>query len=376
MLASGSRAFAQRSAVKVLFFISSLQCGGAERVSVMLCNGFAQRGWDVTLATFDDGSVPPFFPVAPGVRHVTLGLHRRSTGVVHSVVNNVRRVPRLSRFVADERPDRIVSFIDGTNVLALLASRGTGIPVIVSERIDPAQHRIPVPWRILRRLTYRWASAIVVQTRAAAAYFPKSWQSRIAVVPNPVGKASSRADMDAAVPQRIVAMGRLERQKGFDLLVRAFARIAREHPGWTLTILGEGSERASLEREIAASGVADRIALPGREADVAGVLRRSGLFVLSSRYEGFPNALCEAMALGLPVVSFDCPSGPAEIIRDGVDGLLVPAEDVDALASTISRLIADPGRMRELSRRAVEISDRFSEERIDALWRSILERGT
>jgi len=361
--------------VKILFFISSLQCGGAERVSVTLCHRFAERGWDVTLATFDDGSVPPFFPLSPGVRHVPLGLQRRSTGLAHSVMNNVRRVRRLARFIAAERPDRIVSFIDGTNVLALLASRGTGIPVVVSERIDPARHRIPMPWRVLRRLTYKWASAIVVQTQAAAGYFPASWQSRIAIVPNPVAKAPPSDEADAQAPPRIVAMGRLDPQKGFDLLIRAFARVAASHPGWTLTILGEGPERADLERRIAASGVSERISLPGREANVAGVLRRSGLFVLSSRYEGFPNALCEAMACGLPVISFDCPSGPAEIIRDGVDGVLVPPEDVEALASTISRLIADPALRRELSRRAIEISDRFSDARIEAMWGTILERG-
>jgi len=359
--------------VKVLFFISSLECGGAERVSATLCNRFAQRGWDVTLATFDDGSVPPFFPLSPQVRHVTLGLQRKSTGVVYSVVNNVRRLRRLRAFLADERPDRIVSFIDGTNVLALLASRWTRIPVVVSERIDPRHHPIPAPWRILRRITYGWASKVVVQTRAAASYFPKSWQSRIAIVPNPVERPAPAAP--AEVERRIVAMGRLEPQKGFDLLIRAFSRIAPEHPGWSLTILGEGPDRASLEAQAAASGAASRITLPGREANVAGVLQRSGLFVLSSRYEGFPNALCEAMACGLPVVSFDCPSGPAEIIRDGVDGLLVPAEDVDALAATMSRLIADPARMRALGRRAIEISDRFSMERIEAMWGSILERG-
>lgn len=364
--------------MKVLFIIGSLECGGAQRVSVTLCNRLAQRGWDVTLATFDDGSVPPFFPLAPGVRHVTLGLQRRSTSAVRSVLDNLRRVLRLRRFISGERPDRIVSFIDGTNVLALLAAWRTGIPVVVSERTDPAQHRIPVPWRILRRLTYPWASAIVVQTRSAAAYFPESWQARIAVVPNPVPAASPAAAPSEAlpgVPRLIVALGRLEPPKGFDLLVRAFSRIAPEHPGWKLTIHGEGTERSSLERQIDASGAAGRVSLPGSEADAAGVLRRAGLFVLSSRYEGFPNALCEAMACGLPVISFDCPSGPAEIIRDGVDGLLVPAGDVDRLASTISQLIADPTRMRELGRRAIEISDRFSVERIEALWGSILERA-
>lgn len=360
--------------MKLLFFIASLQCGGAERVSATLCNRLAGDGWDVTVATFDDGTVPPFFPLDPGVRHVALGLQRTSTGVLHSVANNLRRLPRLRRFVAAERPDRIVSFIDGTNVLALLAAAGTGIPVVVSERIDPAHHTIPLPWRVLRRLTYPRARAIVLQTRASAAYFPASWASRIAVVPNPVPPAPP-PPRPVEPERRIVAMGRLERQKGFDLLLRAFEPVARAHPDWNLVILGEGPERGALERQAAAPGLAGRVALPGREADAAAALRRSSLFVLSSRYEGFPNALCEAMACGLPVVSFDCPSGPREIVRDGVDGVLVPPGDVAALAAAIEALVADPARRSALGGRAAEISERFSVAQVATTWASLLERG-
>jgi glycosyltransferase involved in cell wall biosynthesis len=170
-------------------------------------------------------------------------------------------------------------------------------------------------------------------------------------------------------------MGRLERQKGFDLLIRAFASIARERPDWDATILGDGPERDALAAEIARWGLTRRIFLPGREPDAMGVLRRAELFVLSSRYEGFPNALCEAMACGLPVVAFDCPSGPVEIVRDGVDGLLVPAENVEALATAMSQLAGDPERRRAMGARATEISGRFSVESVAEKWERILEQG-
>ena len=354
--------------------MASLQGGGAERVCATLCNRWAETGWDVTIATFDDGSTPPCFPLAPRVRHVTLDLKRRSKGLAPSVAGNVRRISALRRFVASERPERIVSFIDSTNVLVLIAAKGTGIPVIVSERTDPNQHPIPVPWRLLRRATYPWARAVVLQTRAAASYFPASWASRIAVIPNPVARlAPSPTEPTDGRLRRIIGMGRLAREKGFDLLIRAFAAIAPEHPGWELTILGEGPEREALVRQAEASGVGARVRLPGWEADATSVLRRADLFVLSSRYEGFPNVLCEAMACGLPVVAFDCPSGPSEIVRDGVDGLLVPPENVPALSATISSLIAAPERMRRLGERAREVSDRYSIERAAALWQSLLE---
>lgn len=363
--------------VKLLFFISSLQCGGAERVCATLCNHWAGQGWEVTLATFDDGSTPPFFPLSPAVRHRTLDLARRSESLPHSVANNVRRVVRLRRFVRAERPERILSFMDSTNVLALLAAAGTGIPVVVSERVDPRRHPIPAPWRLLRRLVYGRARAIVVQTESIASSFPPSWRGRIAVVPNPVPATSPPQPRSAAGNgrKRILAMGRLERQKGFDLLVDAFAAVARDRPDWDLTILGEGSERPALERRIARLGLDGRVALPGREKDAAGALSRADLFVLSSRYEGFPNALAEAMAAGLPVVSFDCPTGPSDIVRDGVDGRLVPPEDVAALAAALGDLTGDERARRALAAKATEVAERFSVERVAAEWESVLRRG-
>ncbi len=364
--------------MKLLFFISTLSCGGAERVCVTLCNYWAEAGWQITLATFDDGSEPPFFPLSPRVRHVTLGLQRRSTRLVHSIVNNLRRIPRLRRFVASERPERILSFIDGTNVLALIAAAGTGIPVVVGERVDPAHHPIPMPWKFLRRVVYRRALAIAVQTRKTATYFPRSWQKRIAVIPNPVPEL-----VGTPVPARgstglrwsIVGMGRLERQKGFDLLIRAFASIATTRPDWDLKILGEGGEREALEASISHFGLQERVALAGREPDAMAALRASDLFVLSSRYEGFPNALCEAMACGLPVIAFDCPSGPADIVRDGVDGRLIPAEDVDALAAAMTELTGSAELRRALAAEATAVASRFSVERIAALWERVLRDG-
>jgi glycosyltransferase involved in cell wall biosynthesis len=364
--------------VKLLFFISSLRCGGAERVCATLCNHWADRGWDITLATFDDGSEPPFFPLSPRVRHVTLGIQRRSTRFVHSVVNNMRRIPRLRRFVAAEQPERILSFIDGTNVLALIAAVGTGIPVVVGERVDPAQHEIPLGWRLLRRVVYRWALAIVVQTRTTAAYFPSSWQRRIAIIPNPVPEiVANPGDARKSEGKRrsIVGMGRLERQKGFDLLIRAFASIAPTRPEWDLKILGDGSERDALTAAIDGFGLSRRITLPGREPDAMAALRRADLFVLSSRYEGFPNALCEAMACGLPVISFDCPSGPADIVRDGVDGRLIPAEDVDALAAAMTELTGNAELRAAWAEQATAVASRFSVERIAALWERVLRDG-
>lgn len=357
--------------MKILFFISSLQCGGAEHVAATLCNRWASTGQDVTLATFDDGSAPPFFPLDERVRHLPLGLRKASTGLLDASLANLRRAPQITRAIEEVGPDRIVSFIEATNVLVLLAARRTAIPVVVAERIDPARHRLRAPWRILRRLTYGRAARIVVQTDAAAGFFPAAWRSRIAVIPNPVPEPHDRSHV-AGDGNRLVAMGRLEPQKGFDLLIRAFATIAEDRPSWTLTIYGEGQERVALADAIEDGALVGRVVLAGRAADAAEAFRRADLFVLSSRYEGFPNALCEAMAAGVPAVAFDCRSGPREIVRDGVDGILVPDGDVSALAAGLLRLTGDDDLRRMLGARAAEITERFSVDRIAVLWIDLL----
>jgi glycosyltransferase involved in cell wall biosynthesis len=163
-------------------------------------------------------------------------------------------------------------------------------------------------------------------------------------------------------------MGRLVPQKGFDRLLEAFASIARERPGWSLTIHGEGPQRLPLTERTESLGLAGQVRFPGVTDDPAAALADADLFVLSSRWEGFPTVLGEAMALGRPVVAFDCPSGPADLIRDGLDGVLVPRDDIAALASAMASLIDDPTRRAALAARAPEVLERFGLTAILARW--------
>jgi glycosyltransferase involved in cell wall biosynthesis len=169
-------------------------------------------------------------------------------------------------------------------------------------------------------------------------------------------------------------MGRLTPQKGFDVLLQAFALCQPETLHWSLIILGEGEERGRLEALAARLGITSAVRLPGYVRDASRVLREGDLFVLPSRYEGFPNALLEAMACGLPVISTDCPSGPAEIVRHGVDGLLIPPEDVDALSIAMRQLIATPDDRRRLGSRAVEVVERFSLTNVRRSWDELLAK--
>jgi glycosyltransferase involved in cell wall biosynthesis len=165
----------------------------------------------------------------------------------------------------------------------------------------------------------------------------------------------------------------LEPEKGFDLLLRAFTQCAEAHQDWTLDIFGEGSERARLLALANELRVADRVRLPGAVKDPEKMLRQADFFVLSSRYEGFPMALLEAMACGLPVVSFDCHSGPREMIQNGVNGLLVPPNDVNALAKAMAHLMGNADERKRLGERATAVSEKFSLAKVTQMWRSLLE---
>jgi len=178
---------------------------------------------------------------------------------------------------------------------------------------------------------------------------------------------------DGAPRHSVIGAGRLVHQKGFDALVRAFARVAPDQPDWDLVIVGEGPLRAallSLAREL---GIGDRLSLPGVVPDLARRMASGGLFVLSSRYEGFPNVLLEAMSCGMAVVSTDCPSGPSEIVRDGHDGVLVPVDDVSAMARVMARLMADGPERSRLGGNALEVRERFSMASVMARWDHLVD---
>jgi len=361
--------------------ISSLGAGGAERVMSMMANHWAERGWRVTLITLDVVS-GDFFALHPGVERVGIDALGESVGAWEALRSNARRIARLRSAIRTARPDVVIGFTAPMTVLAIIAARAAGVPVIVSERIDPTRHTLPAPWPALRRLLYPRAAAVVVQTPEVRQWtLPFLRPERVHVIPNPVVRSDSdewrarvgltMAPGDRAVRQ-VVAMGRLDPQKGFDVLIRAFAACPARRPDWRLTILGEGPEREGLQTLARTLGVAEVLSLPGRVAAPAAVLRHAELFVLSSRYEGFPNALAEAMADGLPVIATDCPSGPSLIVRHNVDGVLVPPENVAALADAMAALMQDPARRSALGARAREVTERFSLDRVMATWETVV----
>lgn len=361
--------------MRITLVIPSLTSGGAERVAATMADHWAAEGRDVTLVTIEPFSAD-FYPVDARIRRVSLAMEVPATGKLDVLRWAWRVVRAMRRAIVDSRPDVVLSFMDVTNVLTLVATIGLRVPVMISEHTDPREHRVSPVWRLGRALGYRRARALVVMTEAVGEWARRTLHAATYVIPNPVippSTAPASSVLGFEVPPRTVAaMGRLSREKGFDQLIRAMARCAPEHPDWRLLILGEGHEREALTGLARELGIGDRVLLPGRVLEPTAVLRQAQLFVVPSRYEGFSCALAEAMACGLPVVSMDCPSGPGEIVRHGTDGLLVEPGDVEGLAQAMSRLMDDPVARRRLGARAPEVLRRFGVARVMSMWDRLL----
>lgn len=363
--------------MRLTLISSHLGCGGAERIISILANGWSEQGHDVTLVSlypFDAGT--PFFPLHRAIRHRPLGLATGSSGPLEAVAANLGRLRGLRSEIVRSEPQAVISFSGRTNIRVLLASLGLGIPVVICERTDPGHFEMSWQWRLLRGLTYPLADAVCCQTPAALRWLGSLVRGRSYVVPNPVVvPAADRSRTASGLPagRRLVAMGRLHPVKQFDLLIDVFGGISRSFPDWHLLVLGDGPMRRELAGQIDRLHLGRQVHLLGLVRDPFPILRAGDLFVMTSSREGFPGALCEAMACGMPAVSFDCPSGPACIIRDGVDGVLVPPNDGVSLSVALRRLMTDDAVRERLRARAPEILDRYSLEKFLSAWSRILD---
>lgn len=358
----------------VAIYLPSLAGGGAERVMVSLANGFVRRGLavDLILARAEG----PYLPeVAKAVRIIDLGCSRVLTSL-----------PGLVRYLRQTRPTALLTAMSHANVIAVLARDLARVPtrVVISERdhfsasLGRARGLRARGLIALMRRVYRRADAAVAVSEGVAddmAFRMGLPRNRIDVIFNAVDvdEVQARADaaflppwLDGPPGALIVAVGRLAPQKGFTTLISAFARVRAERPA-RLVILGEGPLREALEAEAKRLGVAADVGLPGFVENPFPVLRRADLFVLSSRHEGFPNVLIQAMACGTPVVATECPSGPAEILDGGRWGRLVPVDDDAALAKAISATLDGPDHPDVAARAAAFNLDRAVTGYLDVL---------
>ncbi len=342
--------------------------GGCERVIAALLRRFVLDGLHCTLVT--ECNVPSFYALPENLTQVSLldAPDMRAADVP-------RAYRKLRALVKQTRPDIVLAMPEKVNVWTVLFLIGTGVPVVVSERNDPRRHPENRIKRILRRLLYPFAAGFIFQTQQAADYFPARIRARSVVLPNPLDTSLLPAPNHGARERSVVGAGRLHAQKNFPLLIRAFAAFYKTHPDWRLLIFGEGAERAALTE--LASGLLPQTAfdLPGQTECLPDMLARCGMFVLSSDYEGMPNALIEAMAVGTPCIASNCPvGGCAALVTDGANGLLFPVGGEAALITAMTRVADDPALARSIGDAAVNVRDTLSEQVITQRWRQYLAK--
>jgi glycosyltransferase involved in cell wall biosynthesis len=294
--------------------------------------------------------------------------------------NTLKAVRPVRTVIKQQQPDIVLGMMTSNAVKAIIASFGLPTKVITSERNFPGRKKTFYRWAKLRKRLYRFADGHVVQTHKIYCWLKKyTGASNVAIIPNSVTYPIASQEPVLA-PQIVVgkeskvilAVGKFHEQKGFDLLISAFHRIAQHVPGWVLVILGKdakkGSQRWNLQQQIHELNLNDRVKMPGCAGNILDWYHRSDIFVLSSRYEGFPNVLLEAMANGCCCISYDCETGPSEIIINEQNGLLIPFEDVDSLAEAMERLVKDEELRAHFAANAIKVRENFSEQRIMNMW--------
>lgn len=360
--------------MKILFLISSLRGGGAERVASTLCNYWAENKHDVTLVTLD-GKQNDFFVSHPRLKRYDLDSYTSSKNMFDKIKANLSRLVRIRRIIKNNKPDVVLAFMDVSNVLATVACLGTGIPVVISERSYPPYFHDGDWFDRIRRMVYQYSSAFVAQTNKIADWGREFLAHKpIAVIVNPLADKALNSNLNTDRKNVILGMGRLHPDKGFDLLIEAFNLCYEHYPEWELHIAGIGREQPKLENMIQTLGLGDRVRLLGETDQPQALYAQAKIYVLSSRVEGFPNVLIEAMANGLPVTSFDCNSGPADIIENEINGLLVPPMQVDALALSMQRLMADENLRTNLGREAAKIRSKYILENISEQWLNLFRQ--
>lgn len=341
----------------------SLAQGGAERVICWLADGLRKRGHEIVLVTAASRERDFYSPPALAQR-ISLADDMATRG-------DMAAFRALRKFLSQRRPDLVITFLPRTNVASVLASRLAGCRVVVCERIDPRMEPLPWSTRIGRAIVYPLSHGIVLQTAGATAWAKRRVPfGRLGIIPNPVRRLVRPAGIEP-VPV-MLGVGRLFPQKRFDRLIDTFAALAADFPQLRLRIVGDGPLRDQLRRRADATGFGPRIELPGAIRDIESEYARARLFVLSSDFEGFPNVLAEAMSFGLPVVAIDCPTGPADLIRSGKDGILVPLGDEQGLITAVQSVLRDEGFAARLGREARDVTTRYAPEVVLDQWETYI----
>ncbi|MEI8210963.1 MAG: glycosyltransferase [Planctomycetota bacterium] len=380
---------------RILLLIHSMVGGGSERQMSYLATACADR-YRTTLLTLDSPK-PEDYPIDPRVQRIGLGMTDERGGFLRGALANRRRIVELRRRAMEIQPSLLLSFCDTNNILAGMAL-GDRMPVVVCERSDPRRQRLSRIWEFLRDRSYPRAAAIVSQTEGVTNYFRHRLGTRapqrMRTIPSAVQVPSldydrMEQDRQQIFPKRILMVGRLSKEKRIDRLLEAWARMASQNPDWIVRIVGDGIERASLESHATGLGIRDRVQFAGWSNDVWSEYARAHAFVLSSEYEGFPQALIEAMLCRVPVIAWNCSDAVEELL--GADsrfsddeigsvantlgakraGWIV--ESVDALHRAIQIVVSDEAQRGGVAERGSRRASSYRWDAVAPRWFDLLD---
>ena len=365
----------------IVIVVSAMNMGGAQRVVSILCNHWSQNGYAVTLIATFSGKKINHYQLNEDV--VLKYLNNSPLFPKNKAWNLVWKLIHLRKLIKSQNPDAVISFLTRVNVASALSMIGIKSPLIISERTWPPFASLNNKFFWIYRILFKRINRIIVQTDKSKTWLVQNFRSsNVKVIPNPAVYPVPLSNERSVHPNSVIsqnkkvilASGRLHKYKQFDLLIRAFLKVKDKHSDWDLVILGDGEERDALNRMVVNFGITDRVYFPGSIGNIGEWYERADLFILSSIVEGFPNVLLEAMTYGLPCISFDCDTGPRDMIQDGVNGLLVNPNDKElGLSNAMDKIISNQEFRSKIANNSILLRDKYSVGNIIKKWNNVLD---
>jgi len=355
---------------KIAFVIGALTPGGAERVISTLSNELIEK-FEVSIITFTKSD--PFYRLDTRIKIIScFDKIDKPSSIFHSLKLNYVIAKKITALVKKEQIDLLIGFITSANIIATIAAKFNRIPCLISERNDPLKKDIPRLWVLLRKRIYPMANNLIVQTEKVKSIYTKMLNSeRITVLPNPISSDLSKLRKNNVSREKIIlSVGRLNDDKRQDKIIKAIHKLSLKD--WKVILIGNGNNKKKLTALIENYNLSEQITILSDIKDVDRYYNKASIFVFTSKAEGFPNVLLEAMHFGLPCVSTDCNYGPSDLITDGVNGFLIPVDDQEKLTLKMEQLINDENLQAQFSEKAIETTINYTSEKVSSLWEALI----